>query len=400
MDDKMKLWLKILLSVLVGTVLLCGGFISLLMISFVFGGNNLLNVFALLWVVLILATALVLIWSGTRFRWYLKAVSVVMAVSVVISAGMAAYRAYHNSIDELGNSEVKLHVYEPFAEGTKAASLEEESTLKISTDIPVIDGATALYPLYSAFARAVYAKEEFDRVVYGEKDYESSWELVTCSNTEWAYKRLIDGEVDIIFAAGPSEKQLASAEAAGAELNMTPIGREAFVFFVNAKNPVDALTTGNIRDIYSGTITDWSELGGKSKKIRAFQRPENSGSQTALERLMGDVPLVDAPISDVADGMGGMIRSVSAYKNYDNAIGYSFLYYTTDMVADNKIKLLSLDGIAPTRENVANGTYPHSSQFYAVTAGSDNPNIDAFIEWILSEQGQYLVEKTGYTRLK
>ena len=67
------------------------------------------------------------------------------------------------------------------------------------------------------------------------------------------------------------------------------------------------------------------------------------------------------------------------------------------MVSDDKIKLLKLDGIAPTRENVANRTYPYASEFYAVTAGTDNPNAEIFIEWMLSEQGQYLIEKTGYT---
>jgi phosphate transport system substrate-binding protein len=61
---------------------------------------------------------------------------------------------------------------------------------------------------------------------------------------------------------------------------------------------------------------------------------------------------------------------------------------------------MELNGIAPTRENVANRTYPYASEFYAITAGTDNPNVNTLIEWILSEQGQYLIEKTGYTPMQ
>ena len=72
------------------------------------------------------------------------------------------------------------------------------------------------------------------------------------------------------------------------------------------------------------------------------------------------------------------------------------------MIAVNQIRLLSIDGIYPSRENIINGTYPHSGYFYAVTVRASNeanPYIGAFIDWILSEQGKYLIEKTGYIPL-
>jgi hypothetical protein len=197
-----------------------------------------------------------------------------------------------------------------------------------------------------------------------------------------------------------AEGQLQMARNAGVEINLVPIGREAFVFFVNVQNPVSGLSINDIRRIYSGEVTNWREFGGNHSKIRAFQRTENSGSQTALVQFMDDTPLMTPPTEDVAGGMGGIISRVSSYKNYDNAIGYSFLFFATEMVNENKIKLLELNGIAPTRENVANKTYPYAAEFYAVTAGTDNPNVGAFIEWILSEQGQYLIEKTGSTPLR
>lgn len=79
---------------------------------------------------------------------------------------------------------------------------------------------------------------------------------------------------------------------------------------------------------------------------------------------------------------------------------YSFLFFASEMIQNNEIKLLEVDGVKPDKNTIASGEYPLSAEFYAITAGSNNPNIDRFIEWILSPQGQYLVEKTGYTSIK
>ena len=172
----------------------------------------------------------------------------------------------------------------------------------------------------------------------------------------------------MIFVAGPSQAQLEMAEAAGMEYHLTPIGREAFVFFVNSKNQVEGLTVEQVQGIYSGEITNWKELGGKNQKIRPFQRAANSGSQTALERLMGDIPIIEPEERDRIAGMGGIIREVASYKNYDNAIGFSFRFYSTEMVKNGDIRLLALDGVLPTKETIRDGSYPVSNRFFAVTA--------------------------------
>ncbi|MBB6451742.1 phosphate transport system substrate-binding protein [Salirhabdus euzebyi] len=293
---------------------------------------------------------------------------------------------YVNSLGSLEDAEVDLTEYEPFGDESKVVSLDEESTLKLEDNLPRLDGATALYPVYSAFAQATYPEGIYN--VYKGK--------VIATKTPHAYENLINGDVDMIFVAGPSERQLRYAEQKGVELKLTPIGREAFVFFVNAKNPVDSLTVDQIKDIYSGKITNWSDVGGKNDRIRAFQRPEDSGSQTALQNFMGTTPIMDPPKEDVASGMGGIIEQTANYTNYKNAIGYSFRYFSMDMVRNDKIKHVAINGIYPTKETIRNGEYPIADQFYVVTAGTDNPNVDRFIEWILSEQGQSLVEKTGY----
>lgn len=115
---------------------------------------------------------------------------------------------------------------------------------------------------------------------------------------------------------------------------------------------------------------------------------------------MGDIPIMDAPKENVAEGMGGILSEVSNYRNYKNAIGYTFRYYSTEMVGNDEIKLLAIDGVEPTKETIRSDEYPIASEFYVITAGTDNPNVEKFIEWIVSPQGQELVEKVGYVPVK
>jgi phosphate transport system substrate-binding protein len=98
--------------------------------------------------------------------------------------------------------------------------------------------------------------------------------------------------------------------------------------------------------------------------------------------------------------MGGMFQQVAAYRNYDNAIGYSFLFFSKEMVDSRGIKLLAVNDIFPNRENIVNGKYPYVVDFYAITLGNESENTNRLIEWILSNQGQYLIEKTGYAPVK
>ena len=286
--------------------------------------------------------------------------------------------------------------YQPFSEKNKLAVPEEETKLKLTDNLPIIDGATALYPLYAAFVQAVYPEGEYYFDVTFDHEHNKFFPIVRCYGTSMAYRNLIDGFVDIIFCAAPSENQIEKAKENGVTFKLIPIGKEAFVFFVNNRNPVSNLTTKQIRDIYSGRTTNWKELGGKNKSIKAFQREKNSGSQTMLEAIMGDEAIMKPLQENVIGLMLDIVTRVSQYKNKNNAIGYSFLFYTTQMVQDKEIKLLSINGINPSIETIQDGTYPYSNSFYAITANTENENVNKLIEWILSEQGQYLIKQTGY----
>jgi phosphate transport system substrate-binding protein len=311
-------------------------------------------------------------------------------LTFIMVSGVGIY-AYENHLNALSIEErgINLYDFQPFTGSEDLARLDEDASFSMNNNPLRLDGATALYPVYSAFTEAVYEEGSYD-------PYGSNYSLVSSTQTGEAYRRLIDGEVDMIFAAGPSESQENYAERNGVELTMTPIGKEAFVFFVNQENPVDDLSIEEIRAIYSGEITNWKDVGGNDEAIKAFQRPEGSGSQTALQNMMGDKALSEPPSELVVGGMGSIISSTANYKNHKNALGFSFRYYSMELVDNNDIKHLSLEGVVPSKDSIIDGTYPVADSFYSITAGSDNSNIDPFIDWILSSEGQTLVEASGY----
>lgn len=334
------------------------------------------------------------------FSRFKKQSAWVMLLALLIGSGHFGYHTWQmqqaQKVPQL-TADLHLEHYQPFAENNRLAKLDAPATLHIpAPERPRLDGAIALYPLYAAFAQAVYPPPAVD------KAHDYIWhlsEVVEMYNTPDAYQRLIEGKTDIIFVAAPSEQQIEAAKAAGKTLKMTPIGKEAFVFFVNQNNPIDNLSTEQIIQIYSGSLKNWRDVGGRDETIRAFQRNENSGSQTTMQKIMGTTPLMKPPHEDRIGNMGGIVNQVADYRNYPNALGFSFRYYTQTMLANKQIKLLNINGIAPTRANIADNRYPYTREFYAVTAGNESPSVQKFIDWMQSPQGRELIDKTGYVPL-
>lgn len=266
-----------------------------------------------------------------------------------------------------------------------------ESSLKLTENLPVLDGAAALVPVYAAIVDNVYPEGSVtyeggsfsDDNYYGENFADDS--AMQYNNTVRGYRAIVDGTTDILFCAAPSAEQKQYAVEQGVELVYVPVGLEAFVFFVNENNPVDDLTTDQIRGIYAGEYTNWSQLGGPDRVINPVTRLSGSGSQSAMDAFMGDVEI--APKSPFA------ITGVS--------IGFSFRYYMDGIVGNKAVKMLALNGVYPSPENIQNGSYPIIAQFYAIyRADNENENIPILIDWLLSEEGQQIIEQCGYVRIR
>lgn len=269
---------------------------------------------------------------------------------------------------------IDIESYLPFKDDSLI--VHEDSDVKIVDNIPQIDGATALYPIYSAFVEALYPEES---VKYDGKDFLKDSKIQKTGTTV-AYQKVVDGEADIIFCGQPSKKQLEYAKSKNVELELAPIGKEAFVFIVNKNNKVDDLSIEQIKDIYTGKIVNWDQVGGENKPIIALQRAEGSGSQTAMLSFMNGVEMKQSPQSIIG-----------------RKIGYSFRYYVENVVNDGNIKMLALNGVEPSIENIRNDKYPIVGNFYMVyRKDNSNENIEKIKDFVLSEKGQKIIEDTGY----
>ena len=318
-----------------------------------------------------------------------------LAAVVLLFAGFNASiyvlltrRLSNNFSDTSQAKMVDVASFLPFEEDSDLARIETEFAL--IGDLPVLDGAAALVPVYASIIDSVYPAGcvTYDGGVFSDDNYYGENfapdSKMQYKNTVRGYKAIVDGDTDILFCAAPSAEQRAYAEEQGVELVYVPIGLEAFVFFVNRDNPVDNLTVDEIRAIYAGDIRNWKSVGGENRVINPVTRLEGSGSQSMMNAFMGETP----------------IGTKSPLALFGGAIGFSFRYYLDDMVDNAGVKMLSVNGVYPSRDNIRARTYPIVAQFFAIyRADNKNENIPRLIEWILSEEGQTLIEACGYTGL-
>jgi phosphate transport system substrate-binding protein len=331
------------------------------------------------------------------FLRILKILLLVLLTLIVVIFGILAWNDFHWKkvrVDKsfgqvVPSEEVNLDKYKPFTTDNLLVKTAPESKFKFTVkDAPRLDGATAAYPVYAAARQALYSQE-------------AAIEHIKVSKTPEAYERLIKGEVDIIFVAQASKAHQKLADEKNIRLNFTPIGKEAFVFLVSQQNSLSNLTAQQLRDIYAGRVNQWSEVGGNSENIMAFQRPENSGSQTVMLAKVMQNEKMRVPLQEqILQGMGGAVKRVAAYRNASQSIGYSFRYYATRMQKSAAVKLLSVDGVEPSAENIRNGTYPFTVDVFMVTTGEPKPSVRKLMDWMLSKQGQKLIEDTGYVPLR
>ena len=294
-------------------------------------------------------------------------------------------------------------------EKTPAVSTEAPTQAPVSTQAPVttepvpefrftrenfprLDGSTACLPM----AEAVCS------VLLGESREEVQ-DLIHFNRTTQSFRNLMGESCDLLLAGQPNAAVFQEMEEAGFAYDMEQLGTDALVFLVNEANPVENISTQQLRDIYTGKLTNWKELGGQDAPIIPLQRNEGAGSQALMKKLvMGDTPLMEAPEEYIPSSMGDLMTAVKSYDTSANAIGYSVYYYAHDMEMAQGLKLLKVDGVEPNKESIRSGEYPHLNAYYCVIAHSapaDSP-IRILYDWLVTEDGQRLLEAEGYVTNK
>lgn len=378
----------IILKILLTAATLFASYYALFITAMILFSSGINHIIAYIGLIVVPSLLLPLIWLKKRKKFLIIWCICAAVYGAALGTNFGIIK-YNKSITVNTSPNIDTQAYLPFEENSKIVKTYSK-TLKLTENLPKIDGAAALFPVYSAFVNAVYPNTT--------KLHDGIFEY---NNTPDGYRLLAEKETDIFIGVYPSDEQRAYAEENQTTFEYTPVGTEAFVFFVHKDNPITNLTTEQIKDIYSGKITNWKDVGGKNEKIAAFQRNEGSGSQSMLKRFMGDTPIADAPTEMVNDLMAGIIEQVADYKSKTNSIGFSFRYYVEGIIKNPDIKMISIDGAAPTSENIRNGSYPILTPIYAVTyKENQNGNVDKLLEWILSDEGQYIINETGYVGIK
>lgn len=201
---------------------------------------------------------------------------------------------------------------------------------------------------------------------------------------------LLAGTCDIADSSRPiKEKELDDAVSRGRDPKANVIAMDGIAVIINPSNPLKALTKKQLKDIYTGKISSWSALGG-SGKIVAVSRDSSSGTFEAFGELALDKEKVRPDA--LMEASNQAVASVVA--KTPGAIGYVGIGYINDSV-----KALELNGVYPSKETVLRNRYPLSRPLFMYTNGKPAGDCKAFIDFIMSKEGQVLVEKEGYVPL-
>lgn len=292
---------------------------------------------------------------------------IIIMILVVVGCGVA-YLCFTNDVEIIEQQE-------------EIAIFSEES-------YPKVESSAIILPLAEAY------KAEFTKTDINDVE-------ITASKTNNAYINLINKETDLILVPYPSEEEQKLAQNKGIELEIVPIVKDAFVFFVNKNNLVDNLTLNQVQNIYSGKIKNWKDVGGSDSKIVAFQRPENSASQKGmLEKVMKGIKMIEPKTETISQNVTDIIDVVSDYDNGETSIGYAYYYYAQKIYMNDEAKLLSINGIQPTYDNIKTGLYGLQTVYYAVIRKDDpeDSNVRKLLEAMISEKGQNIAKEAGYVQ--
>jgi phosphate transport system substrate-binding protein len=245
-----------------------------------------------------------------------------------------------------------------------------------------ISGSSTVMPLAELIA------EEFNIL---QDDYRVS---VRSGGTGVGIVDMVEGRSDIAMASREIhlvERQ--RYDTPSKRLIETPVGFDAICLVVSSEvydSGVTSLTKDELKQIYAGDITNWEELGGPNMEMFVIGRKPGSGTRdTFVEIIMGsreaETPGTNFDPADSSEVKMAILRS-------DNAIGYVGFSYI--MRGDTKV--LSIDGIQPTIENIKNGNYTLARKLYFITLGEPKSGAKAFIDYVLSADGQKIATENGF----
>ena len=190
-------------------------------------------------------------------------------------------------------------------------------------------------------------------------------------------------------------------------MSETKIAKDALVFFTHKDNPVSNLSLNDVKKIYSGNITNWMAVGGQNAPIIPYQRQNKFGnsfyslSQEIMHyEVMAGLDMIPAAMQHVSNISGYSSMEVVEYKNDPTALGYC-VRWTLEMYTPKKmlkqIKILSIDNVYPSEDNIREGLYPLAFEIFALTPKLKvSRETETVIDWLTSHEGKEYLKQVGY----
>ena len=309
--------------------------------------------------------------------------------------------------DETVGRHIDMWDYYPFEKNKRLATPDKPPSLRIASNHPRLVGVDYLLPLFGAAAQAIYAAIDSSDDI--ERYYDVFFRPFALRAPDITEKIYFSEHLDnsllrvrdkntLYFGPPLSQAQLEALDANGFMPVQTPIAKNALVFFVHRDNPVQGLTAEQIRHIYAGDITRWSDIGGNGGRILAFQH-RTAAVQAVMEKSVMQGRMLGTPPQEEHPENGAFVRFNAYYRNRIDALGYDFYWNAMQRFPAGEIRVLAVDGIMPTQENISNGSYPFSLPLVMLSSGSLSPEAKALHDWLISPEGQALIAKTGYAPL-
>lgn len=223
---------------------------------------------------------------------------------------------------------------------------------------------------------------------------------VTGGGSSIGINAFINGVTDICASSRPMRKsEIDKARSRGAIANEIPVALDGLAFAVNSSNSVDSLTVDQVRRIYIGQITNWKQVGGSDSPIVVLSRDSNSGTYGFVQANV---------LKNQNWGIGVRFLPSTSEEQREvartpNAIAYGGVAYFKNRKGVKVLKIAAKAGseaLAPTEDNVRSKRYPVWRYLYYYTNGKPKGATKAFIDFVLSSEGQEITEKVGYYSLK
>ncbi|MDR2527793.1 MAG: phosphate ABC transporter substrate-binding protein [Synergistaceae bacterium] len=250
----------------------------------------------------------------------------------------------------------------------------------------IVNGSTTVLP---------FAQIAVERFVTERPELKMS---ISGGGTGNGVKALIDKTSHIAMASREIKKgEVDQAKAKGVDPFETTVALDCVVPLVHPSNPVENLTFDQLKRIYTGQVSNWKDVGGSDAPIAVIGRDSSSGTYGAWQEMVvekgdGEKKSRVTPRAQVTASSGAMLTTVAGNKF---AIGYDGVGYV-----DNTVKAVKVEGVAASAANAKDGVYPLSRKLYMYTNGQPTGDVKAFIDYLLSADGQKIVSNTGFISIQ